>query len=172
MDAERLKWVELCRQIGNCSVAALECGVSRPTLRKWLLRHQQDGPEALASSSRRPNTSPVKKIGERESAWIAELCTRRLASRRIQSELTRTHGFNVSRTAIDRLLARNGTKPLARPKLSRNQMNRYAKEIPRERLQMGTCRTGHCYQYTAVDDCTRIRVLCILVAARGTCCFS
>lgn len=165
MDVEskkRLRWVELCRQIGNCSVAALKCGISRPTLRKWLRRYQQGGPEALASASRRPNTSPTRKIGERESQWIGELRARRLGSRRIQSELRRTHGFKVSRTAIDRLLARNGTKPLARPRLSRNQVNRYAKEIPGERLQMDTCKIGPgCYQYTAVDDCTRVRVLAL-----------
>ena len=39
---------------------------------------------------------------------------------------------------------------------------RYAKEIPGERVQMDTCKIApSLYQYTAIDDCTRIRVLAL-----------
>jgi transposase InsO family protein len=164
MDAEsrkRLKWVELYRQIRNISVVALKCGVSRPTLRKWVRRYGQGGVAGLISQSRRPRTSPAKRIGDRERGWILNLRGRRLGSRRIQSELHRTHDFQVSRTTIDKVLAAGGTGPLSWTKLKRKQSHRYAREIPGERVQMDTCKIGPgCYQYTAVDDCTR-RVLAL-----------
>jgi transposase InsO family protein len=87
---------------------------------------------------------------------------RRLGSRRIQSELDRTHGFQISRTTIDKILAESGTVPLLRQSRNRKRTTRYARQIPGERVQMDTCKIGPGrYQYTAVDDCTRIRVLAL-----------
>jgi len=44
----------------------------------------------------------------------------------------------------------------------RKGTRRYAKEVPGERIQMDTCKIAPgVYQYTAVDDCTRIRVLAV-----------
>src|SRR5215471_5751153 len=163
MDAEcrkRLRWVQFYQQIQNRTVVARKCGISRPTLRKWIKRYEQHGLAGLASESRRPKNSPAKRIGDRERTWILELRARRLGSRRIQSELSRNHAFQISRTTIDKVLGSGGVAPLSRPKLNRKHTNRYAREIPGERVQMDTCKiTPGRYQYTAVDDCTRIRIL-------------
>jgi len=165
MDGEirkRLRWVELYGQFKNFSVVALKCGISRPTLRKWVRRCEKDGVAGLASQSRRPKNSPARRIGDRERDWILEFRKRRLGSRRIQNELGRAHSFEVSRTTIDKVLSRADAKPLSRARLNRKQSNRYAKSVPGERLQMDTCKIGPgLYQYTAVDDCTRIRVLAL-----------
>ena len=116
----------------------------------------------LTSHSRRPRNSPKRLIGDRERAWILKLRARRFGSRRIQNELERGHNLAISRTTIDKVLARAEVKPLSRPKLNRKQINRYAKEIPGERLQMDTCKIGPArYQYTAVDDCSLVRVLAL-----------
>jgi hypothetical protein len=46
--------------------------------------------------------------------------------------------------------------------MTRKHLKRYAKEIPGERVQMDTCKIAPgLYQYTAIDDCTRIRVLAV-----------
>jgi transposase InsO family protein len=51
--------------------------------------------------------------------------------------------------------------PLRRPS-GRKRSRRYAKEVPGERVQMDTCKIAPgIYQFTAVDDCTRIRVLAV-----------
>lgn len=87
---------------------------------------------------------------------------RRLGSRRIQSELDRTHGFEISRTTIDKILAESGTVPLLRPNRNRKSTTRYARQIPGERVQMDTCKIGPSrYQYTAINDCTHIRLLAL-----------
>jgi transposase InsO family protein len=165
MDAEsrkRLRWVELYQKHRNYCLVSLKSGVSRPTLRKWVTRYEQSGLAGLTSQSRRPKTSPIKRVGDRERNWILALRHRRLGSRRIQSELDRTHGFQISRTTIDKILANSGTVPLLRPSRNRKGITRYARQIPGERVQMDTCKIGPGrYQYTAVDDCTRIRVLAL-----------
>jgi transposase InsO family protein len=165
MDAEirkRLRWVELFLRLKNYSVVCLKCGISRPTLRKWVRRYQEQGVEGLFSGSRRPKSSPTVKILDHHRGWIRELRKRRLGSRRIQNELKRVHDFDVSRTTIEKVLRAMDCKPLSRPRRPRNGGTRYAKLIPGERIQMDTCKIAPAvYQYTAIDDCTRIRALAI-----------
>ncbi len=72
-------------------------------------------------------------------------------------------------TSIDyRTLKRNGIKPLKRA-VTRKAMGpkRYAKETLGHHAQMNVFHTNNeikikRYQYTAIDDCTRIRVLKLL----------
>lgn len=63
-------------------------------------------------------------------------------SRRIQSELRRTHDFEVSRTTIDKVLTAADSKLLPRRRLPRKKSHRYAEEVPGEPLQMDTCEIG------------------------------
>jgi transposase InsO family protein len=76
--------------------------------------------------------------------------------------LKRSHDFDVSRPTIEKVLKTLDPCPrLVRPP-ARKRFKRYAKEVPGERIQMETCKIGPgLYQYTAVDDCTRIRVLAL-----------
>src|SRR6187549_3584102 len=92
---KRLRWVQLFEELKNCTQVCLKCGISRPTLRKWLERYRQHGVDGLVAESRRPDTSPATRISEGERQWIIELRSRGLGSRRIQSELKRSHDFYV-----------------------------------------------------------------------------
>ncbi len=122
----------------------------------------EQGLAGLAEESRRPEKSPAARISDVERQWIAELRARGLGSRRIQSELKRSHDFDVSRPTIEKVLKTMDPRPrLVRPP-SRKGSKRYAKEIPGERVQMDTCKIGPgLYQYTAIDDCTRVGVLAL-----------
>lgn len=159
---KRLRWVQLFEELKNCTQVCLKCGISRPTLRKWVQRYREQGLAGLAEESRRPDASPAARISDAERQWIAELRARGLGSRRIQNELKRTHDFDVSRPTIEKVLkTMNPRLHLVRP-LARKGSKRYAKEIPGERVQIDTCKIAPgIYQYTAVDDCTRIRVLAL-----------
>ncbi len=84
MDREvkaRLRWVQLFLATGSAELVCRRCGVSRPTLRKWVERYRADGLAGLASKSRRPENSPGRKVFEREVAWILELRKRSLEAR-------------------------------------------------------------------------------------------
>jgi transposase len=157
---KRLRWVELFLRLENHSVVCLKCGISRPTLRKWLRRYREKGVAGLSARSRRPKFSPAIKVLDQHRNWIGELRKRNLGSRRIQNELKRGYDFEVSRTTIEKVLRSMAAKPLLRLRRTRKGSTRYTRQIPGERVQMDTCKIAvGVYQYTAIDDCTRIRVL-------------
>ena len=160
MDREiqrRLQWVQLYQETGDAGLVCRRCGISRPTLRKWWKRFQQDGESGLVNRSRRPHHSPNTKVGQQEEQLILNLRkTRNLGARRIQSELKRLHEISLS---VHKVLQKHAVKPVKKYRRKTNYL-RYACPIPGERIQMDTCKIAPgLYQYTAVDDCTRYRVL-------------
>src|SRR4051812_22465164 len=98
---QRLQWVQLFEELNNCTQVCLKCGISRPTLRKWLERYQQRSLDGLVAESRRPDTLPDRRISDHERRGIVALRSRGLGSRRIQGELKRSHDFDVSRPTIE-----------------------------------------------------------------------
>lgn len=159
---KRFRWVELFLRLENCTLVCRKCGISRPTLRKWVRRYRERGVSGLSSFSRRPRSSPAVKVLDHHREWIRELRKRRLGSRRIQSELQRNHNFELSRTTIEKVLQAMEVQPLSRPRRPQSRRTRYARLIPGERIQMDTCKIAPgVYQYTAIDDCTRVRVLAV-----------
>lgn len=158
----RLQWVKLYEKTQDAELVCLRCGISRPTLDKWLRRYYRHGEAGLKSLSRRPGLSPRKKITPQHEQWILELRKRRLGTRRIQNELKREYECALSRQTIHKVLTKNKVKPLVATKRVRKSFKRYEKDLPGERIQIDTCKIAPgIYQYTAVDDCTRLRVLAI-----------
>src|SRR3954454_16191933 len=98
MDAPtRLGWIKLYEEIGNAGVACRRCGISRPTLRKWWRRYQAQGTAGLEEQSRRPHSSPGRKVLEREEGLILQLRReRKLGLKRLRIELIRSHGLRLS----------------------------------------------------------------------------
>lgn len=158
----RLEWIKLYQETNNAGLVCRRCGISRPTLRKWWRRFQNSGQDGLKELSRRPLYSPNRKVFEKETKWISELRKRRLGSRRIQSELLRNHAFCLSRATLFKILRQLNLPPLKKSRILRKHRHRYERPIPGDRIQMDTCKIAPgLYQYTAVDDCTRIRCLAL-----------
>lgn len=155
----RLSWVRLYSQTCNAGLVCKRCGISRPTLRKWVRRFEEHGLEGLRSRSRRPKNSPARKVVQKHEKWILDLRKRRLGARRIQTELQRLHECSLSLATIHKVLKRRQVKPLKRVRRKKDY-KRYSRPIPGERVQMDTCKIAPgLYQYAAIDDCTRYRVL-------------
>jgi transposase InsO family protein len=158
--AKRLKWVHLYERVQNAGIVCRKCGISRPTLRKWTTRFKQQGIPGLQGYSQRPQHSPHRKMTSREVEHIQELrTTKKLGARRLQNEISREQGIKLSLASIHNVL-----HALQSPFLKRfrrlKSFKRYQKAIPGERVQMDTCKiTPNLYQYTAIDDCTRYRVV-------------
>lgn len=158
----RLEWVKLYQETNDAGLVCRRCGISRPTLRKWWLRFKKSGEAGLEELSRRPHRSPNRKVFEPQRQWIAELRKRRLGSRRIQSELLRHYQFSLSRATLAKLLRQLESAPLRKSRILRKHRHRYERAIPGDRVQMDTCKIAPgLYQYTAIDDCTRIRCLAL-----------
>jgi transposase InsO family protein len=160
---KRLGWIQLYQQIGNAGIVCRRCGISRPTLRQWLQRYESGGIEALKDRSRRPQRSPTREVSSDQEALILSLRRqRRLGARRIQRELHHLHETSLSLAMIHKILARNDERFLNPRRHYRKQVHRYSCQLPGERVQMDVCKIGnHLYQYTAIDDCTRYKVIAL-----------
>jgi len=156
----RQQWVQLYEQTNDAGLVCRRCGISRPTLRKWLRRFNAQGVEGLQERSRRPRQSPNLKITADVEGLILDIRKkRRLGARRIQSELKRLHSLPLSLASIHKVLSRNSVRLL--PRIRRKTgIKCYSRPIPGDRVQMDTKKLAPgLYQYTAIDDCTRWRVL-------------
>jgi transposase InsO family protein len=156
----RLNWVRLYAESGDAGLVCRRCGISRPTLRKWWRRYNALGEAGLRSKSRCPHSSPLRKITSHMEEWVLELRRKRkLGPRRIRAELLRLHDCRLSTASIWKILKRHEVKLLRRRRLARDAV-RFNKPIPGEMVQLDSCKIAPgLYQFTAVDDCTRYRVL-------------
>ena len=156
----RLKWVTLYERVEDAGLVCRRYGISRPTLRKWVRRYQQFGLDGLTDQSRRPKTSPKKKIDDEKIGGILQLRTEKNnGARRIQNELKRQYQFSLSLSTIQEVLTDNQVKPLRKP-MRKKRVHGYSKKTPGKRVQIDTSMIAPgLYQYTTIDDCTRYQVL-------------
>jgi len=156
----RLKWVQLYEELGNAGIVCLRCGISRPTLRKWWIRYQEKGIDGLQEESRRPKSSPAQKVQSVHEQLISDLRKRKLGHRRIQNELNRLHNISLSTATIHKVLARLNKQYLKHKRTFRKHAIRYSRPVPGDRVQMDVRKIAPgIYQYTAIDDCSRYKVL-------------
>ena len=156
----RLLWVKMYQQNGDAGLTCRRCGISRPTLRKWTSRYQEAGLEGLKSQSRRRKIPQVTTMTpEHEHILLEMRRTRHLGPKGLQRELRRLHGCSYSTATIWKLLFRHGVSVLRQSRKPKKP-KRYNRPVPGDRVQLDTCKIGKkLYQFTAIDDCTRLRVL-------------
>lgn len=144
-------------------------GVSRKTFYKWRKRQQAGGDAALCDRARTPLRVPNATPRDVVSKIVYLRQHYHFGPRRIADYLKRFHQVSVATSSVHRILARLGMNRLPanqkyRPHATR--WKRYEKPQPGHRLQLdvkfleripGTGK--RLYQFTAIDDCTRIRVL-------------
>ena len=159
---KRLAWIVLFEKTKDTSEVCRKCGISRPTLYKWLNRYREQGIAGLQSMSRRPKTTPNQKVFEREEQAILELRqARKLGARRITSELKRRFAIELSCSTVGKTLKKMRCKPLQRKPRSK-KVKRYSRPIPGQRVQMDIMKVGPGrYQFSAIDDCTRMKVIAL-----------
>lgn len=112
--------------------------------------------------SRRPLNSPKKITIHQEELILNLRKERKLGVRRVQSELKRLHDTSLSLATIHKIFNRNNIPYLQKKRYYRKKIKRYNCKIPGERVQMDVCKiASRLYQYTAIDDCTRYKVLAV-----------
>lgn len=144
--------------------------VDPTTVRRWLRRYRQGGPEALRPRSRRPRTSPTQTPVEIEEAIVVlrkELSQDGLdaGAETIRYHLARRFDKTPSVTTIWRILHRRGfvsPQPAKRP---RSSFCSFAAELPNEMWQSDMTHwqlaTGAKVEIvTFIDDCSRLVVGC------------
>ncbi len=142
--------------------------ISKTTFYNWKNKYEKEGKKGLERKIR-----PYETYGNRISDKTIELILKlrkehNLGTWRIKWYLERYHGIQVSESSVYRTLKRNKIKPLHRS-ITRKAMvtKRYEKKTPGHHVQIDVkflifYNNGEKirrFQYTAIDDCTRIRAL-------------
>lgn len=167
---KRLFWIHEAQRLG-VNRACLKLGIYKSHFYYWKRRFDRNGWEGLANQSRRPKHMPRLS----DSSLVQKVLAVREDTDRgadtIALLLWQKHRLKVHRSTVNKILKREGkiVKPERKPK--KKHKLRYEASHPGDRIQIdvkyvpykiqdGTF--GRAYQYTAIDDCTRVRFAQIL----------
>ncbi|WP_224278212.1 IS481 family transposase [Nocardioides lacusdianchii] len=146
-------------------------GISRTCYYKWLKRYEDEGFEGLKDRSSAPHNSPKATNAEvvEKILWLRQRY--HFGPGKIAMYLERYHQIKISPSGVWRILHKAGVGRLPasqRYKRRETRWKRYEKQRPGHQLQVDVKfieplgqkgRKKRYYQYTAIDDCTRLRVL-------------
>ena len=170
---QRLKVLAYAEEHG-LKPAARHFALSRTTVREWRDRRDAHGEAGLLprypKRRRRrvaPDVIPLVKQARVEH---------RLGADRTRIGLQRVHGISIAAQTIQRLFRDLGLQRLpSRRKRRPKQMRLFAKDQPGDSVQVDVkfvrVNRQRSFQYTALDDCTRFRVLRLyryLITARAS----
>jgi transposase-like protein len=168
--AHRLAIIRHAQELtGNVSKTCRYYGISRQVYYKWLRRYEDGGVDALRDRSSKPHVSPRATRVEVVGKVIYLRQTYHFGPHKIAMYLQRYHDIELSPSGIWRILKRLDMSRLPssqRYRRHRDRWKRYEKPEPGHRVQVdvkfisalpGSRRKY--YQFTAIDDCTRLRVL-------------
>jgi transposase InsO family protein len=161
-----LEYSQACRTITQ---ACREFGVSRSTFYDWKKAYDEGGKAGLARKKPIAINHP-KSLSQDVVDRILELRkTYKLGPERITWYLERYHGIHTSVSTVYRTLVRNNMRRL--PKNSPRRAihtRRYSKEVPGHHIQVDVKfvslmdpegKRVRRFQYTAIDDATRVRAM-------------
>jgi transposase InsO family protein len=165
----RLKVLEAATSAGNVARTCRHFGISRKTFYKWRRRYTEHGAAGLADRARAPHHSPTATPQEVVGKILYLRQHYHFGPAKIADYLKRFHDLSIADASVHRILRKHGMNRLPANQKYRSHAHRwtrYEKAQPGHRLQVdvkfleripGTRRRF--YQFTAIDDCTRIRVL-------------
>jgi transposase InsO family protein len=168
--ARRLAIIRHAQEVtGNVSLTCRYFGITRQAFYIWLRRYEEQGLEGLRDRSRRPHTSPNATKAEVVGKIVYLRRNYHFGPHKISMYLKRYHDVQVSPSGVWRILRRLDMSRLPASQRYRRHVDRwkrYEKPLPGHRVQVDVkfiaplkgSRKKH-YQFTAIDDCTRIRVL-------------
>ena len=156
----RKNWIKIYGELGSVSKAALRCGIPRSTLYRWINRYKPDDENSLKDRSQKPIKLAKQKVTEEiEKIILSIRAKHNFGPQSISTHLLRNYDIKISSPTIWRVLNRCDVKPLKRYK-KHQEIKRYNRPLPGDRVQMDVMKVrAKCYQFTAVDDCTRLRVM-------------
>lgn len=167
--SRKLRVLNHAQESGNISKTCRYFGVSRETFYQWKKAYQRGGERALINSKPCPQNPKLRTPAHIEEKILHLRRTYHLGQLRIAWYLQRYHGIKVSSGAVYNVLVRHGLNRLPRNAKKRTMMwQRYEKQAPGHHVQADvkfldfkdqSGKKVRRFQYTAIDDATRIRAL-------------
>jgi transposase InsO family protein len=163
----RLRWIETYQQVTH--KVAPTCryfGISRSTFYIWYHRYLSFGAEGLKDRSTRPNRISNKIPSDIVKKVVELRLKRKYGPKRMSYHLKQKYNWYISKTTIWRMYKEHGLNRLRYKRRWQRYPQRYDKALPGERVQVDVkfldsfeLENKKYYQFTAIDDCTRYRVL-------------
>jgi len=154
---------------GNVALTCRYYGITRQSYYVWLGRYEELGEQGLRDRSRRPHVSPNATSEEVVGKIVYLRQTYHFGPLKIVMYLRRYHELVISPSGVWRILRRLGLNRLPasqRYKRHSGRWQRYEKPQPGHQVQVDVKFVAPLagsrkkfYQFTAIDDCTRLRVL-------------
>ena len=155
---------------GNVAQTCRYYGISRPTFYRWLHQWEELGEAGLRDASSKPHHCPHQTSAEVVEKIMYLRSNYHFGPQKISMYLKRYHDVEVSKSGVWRILNRLALGRLPayqRYKRHDRRWTRYEKPLPGHRVQIDVkfieplagARAKRYFQYTAIDDCTRVRVL-------------
>lgn len=168
--ARKLKVLNHAKSIGNIAKACRYFGICRETFYTWQRAYQAHGEEGLINNKPCPENHKLRTPRPIEEKVIHLRTTYHFGPDMIVWHLERYHGIKLSRNGCYKVLLRNKLNRLPEniKKRSRSKFKRYEKKVPGHHVQVDVKflffndKQGERlkrFQYTAIDDYTRIRAL-------------
>ncbi|MFC2060952.1 IS481 family transposase [Elusimicrobiota bacterium] len=165
----KLAVLEYARLIGSPTKACREFEVNRSLFYVWRKKYEEEGEKGLLRKRPVAHNHP-KKLSQETVEKILEMRKKyHLGPQRIAWYLERYHGITISCSSAYRTLAKHNVPAITKAAGRRAvHTKRYAKTVPGHHVQMdvkflklesGEGRISRRFQYTAIDDATRIRAL-------------
>ncbi|MEX0874079.1 MAG: IS481 family transposase [Actinomycetota bacterium] len=168
--AHRLALIRHAEEVtGNVAKTCRYYGISRQVFYKWRRRYEESGVSGLSDRSRaahhRPHATSTEVVGK--IVYLRQHY--HFGPQKISMYLKRYHAIDVSTSGVWRILKRlhlNRLPSSQRYKRHAERWQRYEKPEPGLRVQIDVKFLAplkgsrkRFYQFTAIDDCTRLRVL-------------
>ena len=166
----RLAVIRHCEEVThNVSKTCRYYGISRQCYYRWLERYREEGEAGLRERTRGPKNSPRATKDDVVAKVIYLRQHYHFGPQKIAMYLARYHDVTISTSGVWRILKRldmNRLPSSQRHKPHAKRWRRYEKPQPGHRVQIDvkfiaplSPSTKRYYQYTAIDDCTRLRIL-------------
>lgn len=166
----KMSVLEYVRERGNVAKACRYFGISRQCYYNWLHAYERDGEAGLIDSRPCPENHKLRTPKPIEDKIIHLRTMYHFGPHKIAWYLERYLGIKISPHGVYNVLRRNGLGRLPANTRMRSMPSviRYEKQVPGHHVQVDVKfldfqdPSGHKvrrFQYTAIDDATRIRAL-------------
>ena len=165
----KLKVLRHAEQTGNIAKTCRYFGIGRASFYRWKTEYQQRGEAGLVNAKPIPKNPANQTPPEIVEKILYLRAKYHLGPIRIVWYLARYHSIKISEAGVSRILKRNGVSRLPRgTRVRKVHTIRYSKQVPGHHIQMDVKfltfanKRGEKvrrFQYTAIDDATRVRAL-------------
>lgn len=165
----KLRVLRHAEQIGDVGKACRYFGVGRASFYRWKAAYRRDGEAGLVNRKTIPK-NPANRTDPQIVEKVLHLRkTYHLGPMRIVWYLARYHAIAISDAGVYRILKRHGVSRLpGGTRVRKIHTKRYEQKVPGHQIQVDVKflkfvgkdgKPAKRYQYTAIDDATRIRAL-------------